>query len=145
MTNLEFLIKEVLQRGRNNKRCIEWPHYRNKDGYGEVGVQGIKKRVHRVAYEVVYGEIPGGTEIDHGCRNRACFNPYCLEAVTHLENMQRSPLTNWRKRLTHCKRNHEFSPENTYIFPDGRRCCKTCRAVSFAKYKAKIEGGESHR
>lgn len=30
------------------------------------------------------------------------------------------------------------------IFPDGRRCCKTCRAASFAKYKAKIEGGESH-
>lgn len=145
MTCLEFLKKEVAKRGTDNPNCVEWPHYKNKDGYGEVGVNGIKKKVHRVAFELVNGEIPQGLEIDHGCRNRACFNPSCLEAVTHVENMKRSPLKSWRKGLTHCKRGHAFDDENTYTFPDGRRCCRTCRAVSFEKYKAKMKrGGESN-
>lgn len=29
-------------------------------------------------------------------------------------------------KKTHCKRNHEFTSSNTYIYPDGRRRCKTC-------------------
>ena len=29
-------------------------------------------------------------------------------------------------KKTHCKRNHEFTPSNTYVYPDGRRRCKTC-------------------
>ena len=28
---------------------------------------------------------------------------------------------------THCKRNHEFTPENTYVH-EGRRACKKCRS-----------------
>jgi hypothetical protein len=139
MTNLEWLTNTVLERGTTNSECIVWPHYRNKDGYGEVGVEGSKKRVHRVSYELVFGNIPSDLEIDHKCRNRACFNPKCLRAITHSKNMV--GVKNQNTNRTHCQRGHEFTKENTYIFPDGRRCCKACRAVSFAKFKAKIEGG----
>lgn len=27
----------------------------------------------------------------------------------------------------HCKFGHEFIAENTYLYPDGKRSCKTCR------------------
>ena len=33
-----------------------------------------------------------------------------------------------------CKRGHEFTPENTYVYPDGRRACRTCQRANHAKY-----------
>ena len=32
-----------------------------------------------------------------------------------------------RRTATHCKRGHEFTPENTIIRADGKRFCRTCR------------------
>lgn len=38
------------------------------------------------------------------------------------------------KRKTHCQNNHEFTPENTYLRPNGERQCKECaRARKRAK------------
>ena len=63
------------------------------NGYGQlyITVDGVKKKlyVHRVAYELVIGNIPDGLEIDHLCRVRNCVNPDHLEAVTHRENILR--------------------------------------------------------
>lgn len=28
---------------------------------------------------------------------------------------------------THCKHGHKFTKENTYVRPDGRRTCRTCK------------------
>jgi hypothetical protein len=30
------------------------------------------------------------------------------------------------RSVTHCTRGHEFTPENTYIHPNGKRNCRTC-------------------
>lgn len=35
-----------------------------------------------------------------------------------------------RKILTHCKRGHEFTDENTYLCPNGKRNCKECRRIA---------------
>lgn len=45
---------------------------------------------YRLAYELVWGVIPAGLEVDHTCGNYACINPFHLEAVTHAVNIQRS-------------------------------------------------------
>lgn len=37
---------------------------------------------------------------------------------------------------THCKNGHEFTPENTYIYSENKRCCKTCKANRCRKYRA---------
>ena len=91
--------------------CWEWTGALNSRGYGAVGVFGVSKSTHRVAYELLVGPIPDDLQIDHLCRNKPCCNPEHLEPVTALTNMQRRPDVN----KTHCLRGHEMTPENTVI------------------------------
>jgi hypothetical protein len=64
-------------------------------GYGRVWSGGKAQMVHRVAWEAAHGPIPDTMQIDHLCRNRACFNVEHLEVVTKAENLRRRP--GWSK------------------------------------------------
>lgn len=45
-----------------------------------------------------------------------------------------------RKMATHCGKGHEFTPENTYYYPNKKgRECKTCRAERVRRYHAKAK------
>jgi len=40
-----------------------------------------------------------------------------------------------RKKATHCKHGHEFTPDNTHVYPNGQHECRTCRRkISKAAY-----------
>lgn len=88
--------------------------------------------VHRCSYEIFHGPIPDGAEVDHICHVRNCVNPDHLQALSHRENLMRSPNQPAAKnaRKTHCIRGHELTPENTYEQPRGRGCveCRRMRA-----------------
>lgn len=93
-------------------------------GYARVGLpDGRSILGHRLVYEALVGPIPVDKELDHLCRNTACVNPAHLEPVTHRENCRRGE----KAQRTHCIHGHEFTAENTYIRPEGRRMCRECQ------------------
>ena len=115
--------------------CWLYARYTNPEGYASKTFptkEGSFARVyiHRIMYEDSFGLIPKGLEIDHLCEEKRCINPDHLEAVTHKENTRRGLVKN---RLTHCKRGHEFTDDNTVLTPNRYntkvRTCKTCRAL----------------
>ena len=80
---------------------------------------------HRVAYEQEHGPIPEGLEVDHLCRNRACYNVDHLEAVTHAENIRRGlsgKVNNHHAAKTQCPLGHDYS----HVDAHGGRRCRRC-------------------
>lgn len=95
----------------NDRSCWFWKRRLNRNGYGsiDVYVPGLKKQVHLkphiLAWIILnadtdldstddiflaYKEIvASGLEIDHLCRNRACFNPDHGDPVTRKVNCER--------------------------------------------------------
>lgn len=128
---------------RSTNECWEWTAARNAAGYGQFRVTGQHSPVnaHRVAYEMSSGPIPAGHHIDHLCRNRGCVNPAHLEPVTQRTNTLRGAgATAINARKTHCKRGHEFTPENTYEHPLGRNC-RTCLRSNARELRARSHAG----
>jgi hypothetical protein len=108
--------------------CWGWSGAVGKNGYATFVVDGESVLAHRFAYVMTFGDIPDELEIDHLCRNRGCARPSHLEAVTHRENLRRSPiqLSTINSAKTHCCHGHEFSRSNTRIDRKGYRLCRTC-------------------
>ena len=121
--------------------CWVWEGSISGYGYGETWWNNAKKFVHVLAHELFIGEVPKGFKVDHLCRVRCCCNPQHLEAVTHAENVRRG--TGWQhvveyhKQQTHCQRGHEWSAENTYVEPNGKRRCLECKRQRLRNWRAK--------
>lgn len=124
------VLERWLRRVNKTDTCWLWTGIVRADGYGSFTYARPKKMVaHKWGYEQLIGPVPLDLQLDHLCRVRNCVNPAHLEPVTQTENVRRgvSPSAqNFRK--THCKRGHEFTPENTYVWSgQAGRNCRTCR------------------
>lgn len=116
----------------DHRGCLIWQGAKNSRGYSCIGVGGKSQSGHRVAYELYYGPIPAGLQIDHGCYVRACVNPLHLEAVTAKVNTQRAvprKLGQARVAGVHatCRKGHAIEGENLYVDAKGRRVCLACK------------------
>lgn len=70
--------------------CWIWTAYRNRDGYGQVKVGGLRGRklsAHRVSFALTNGPIHEGMCILHGCDKPECVNPAHLRIGTHQQNV----------------------------------------------------------
>ncbi len=116
--------------------CWIWLASKDRCGYGRFNVTWHPTmRAHRFAYELLVGPVPYGMQLDHLCRNPSCVNPAHLEPVTSRENTLRGEGRAARQaRQTHCKRGHQFTPENTYVCPKGHRYCRHCKRVTHREY-----------
>lgn len=129
-STLEKRFWAKVERSDDNS-CWLWTGYVLR-GYGRFESTGA----HRVAYELLVAPIPPGLHLDHLCRVTRCVNPSHLEPVTQAENNRRASAAQ-----THCKRGHEFTPENTYRIP-GRPSPRTCREC--AKERSRRWWQEKH-
>jgi hypothetical protein len=98
-------------------------------GYGRIWWQGTLRATHRVVYMLLVGPIPDDRPFldhvkDRGCRHRNCCWPAHLEPVTNRENGIRGHSANAAKMR--CPADHEYTPENTYVYPSGARGCRAC-------------------
>lgn len=102
--------------------CWLWTGPLNTCGYGP----------HRAIYARLVRPIPGGLELDHLCRTRACVNPEHLEPVTTAENARR-----WADSIIVCKNGHPRTPENSYRRAhNGWRRCRVCNREAQRRYHA---------
>lgn len=88
-------------------------------------------KAHRWSWEAGNGPIPDGLQMDHLCKTTLCVRPGHLEPVSLAENVRRGDAPGPRAvRDNTCKRGHEFTPDNTYVKPDGGRECRACTRVN---------------
>src|SRR5712691_10368343 len=67
--------------------CLLYTGALDKDGYPRISLQGKKRMGNDVVYEMSYGVIPEGHEVDHICYVRHCLEPIHLRALTHRQNV----------------------------------------------------------
>lgn len=129
--------------------CWVWTGAKVRDGYGvicEGGNHGRNLRAHRVAYELLVGQIPSGLVIDHLCRNRACVNPAHLEPVTVRENILRGrSVMAERAKQEVCSRGHMLSGDNLFSPSSGQRGCRECARQKGREYRARNIDAERAR
>jgi len=94
-------------------------------GYGRLG--GLY--AHRLSYEHFRGPLGPGMYACHHCDTPQCVNPDHLFAGTNQDNRDDAANKGRLKRpfqQTHCVHGHEYTPENTYVKPDGVHACREC-------------------
>lgn len=128
----------------NENECWVWNKAKSgakRGGYGCFVAEGKTTATRIFAYEFFIGKVPEGLELDHLCRNRACCNPWHLEPVTHLENIQRGNTGQHMLLKTHCVQGHELIEANIYWYKDKKgnkhRHCKMCRENSSKAHRAR--------
>lgn len=135
--------------------CWPWVGYTAKNGYGQFRVGSEKDGsaraayAHRVAWELTFGQIPDGVEIDHvchnvdsscpggkGCAHRRCCNPRHMEPTSHETNTMRGrAFSAVNARKTHCPKGHRYDHVERC---SGTRRCSTCRNEQYRRrYAAK--------
>ena len=130
---------------RKPNGCLEWTGYTNPGGYGEIGVDGKKVGVHRLAWTLNKGPIPPGIHVLHHCDQPPCCETEPSEAYpdghlflgTDADNMAdmavKGRSRNQNTDATHCNKGHFFDSENTYVKPNGHRGCRKCRSAARAR------------
>jgi hypothetical protein len=127
--------------------CWEFAGARDSAGYGRIGIGHRNSALaHRVAWNLWTGDDP--EVVRHAiCDNPPCCNPLHLAAGSHADNVtdkvrkgrQTRGEAHPNKQKTHCKRGHEFTPDNTYEYPNQyggtRRHCKACQRYVERKRK----------
>jgi hypothetical protein len=116
------------------------------DGYRQVQLHCYGKmsnfRIHQLVALAFLGPTPDGMEICHKDGDQLNNDVSNLKFDTHRKNTQERVEHghHWQAQKTHCDSGHEFTPENTYIRPDGCRSCRECGRAKDRRRRARVKG-----
>lgn len=89
LPNKVWIAKITSQCITTSNDCLEWPHYKDKDGYGRTTVNGKCGQVHRQLMKLFLNRDLLREEIvRHKCHNPSCCNVDHLCLGTHADNMR---------------------------------------------------------
>ena len=162
-------ILERVDRSSGPGSCWPWTGPPDAYGYGQVKIKQADgkwrpRRVHRIVYELLVGEIPDGLTIGHDCHDddlgcpggkgdshRLCCNPDHLSPQKRGENAMRgnSPAA-VNARKTSCSTcGRPLSGDNLVLEPrKGRtpgRKCKDCRNRRQREFRKRNPGYDKRR
>lgn len=130
--------------GRLDTDCQVYDGSHSGKGYGRLMVVSVRWATHRLAWIERHGPIPPDTPFAlHRCDNPPCFADGHLFLGTHADNAAdrnakgRCKSGIRQREKTHCKRGHEYSPENTKVRPRGNGLARHCIACDEIRAEAK--------
>ncbi len=117
---------------------------RTTRGYFQVQLcrDGIisKRFIHRLVLEAFVGPSPEGQQACHWngdpLDNRLENLRWDTASANQLDNVRLGVHPNARK--TGCPQGHPYSPDNTFVLPDGKRACRTCNRTRKIMARAKV-------
>lgn len=130
---------QVRSRPRERTRGGVLKPQRNSRGYWHVALcrdgETRRVRVHLLVAEAFHGPRPPGQMARHfdddQDNNRAdnlVWGTRSENTLDAVKNSRSSETGHNNARKTHCPQRHRYTPENTYVGPDGKRRCRTCRS-----------------
>lgn len=127
--------------------CLVWTGACHPQGYGLIRKGRKHWYAHRLAWAEQNGPIPSETpQVLHRCDNPPCWRLDHLWLGTTADNMAdmsakgrcaNGYTSGVRALLTHCSNGHEYTSENTYRDPRGRRTCRACQRARSREFKRK--------
>lgn len=126
-------VRSLARKGVRKDRLMK--PSRDRGGYFRVILTKDRAKtyatVHRLVTAAFIGPLPPGKEtrhLDGDQANNALSNlTYGTRSENSLDMVRHG--THRQVRKTHCPKSHEYTPENTYIDPLGRRGCRRCKGT----------------
>lgn len=96
--------------------------------------------VHRLVLEAFVGPCPEGMVACHwndlGTDNRLENLRWDTPSANEYDKVRNGRSVQANK--THCPQGHEYTPENTYIRPNGNRSCRVCRKLGMRRSRGTL-------